>query len=59
MIRNALLVVRLTCCATIASAQRFPLWERFAKALQRQDGRHAGAVDEARPRVRYCSALCP
>jgi hypothetical protein len=31
MIRNALLVVILTVCATIASPQSFPLWERILK----------------------------
>jgi hypothetical protein len=31
MIRNALLVLILTVCATIASAQSFPLWERILK----------------------------
>ena len=29
MIRNALLVVTLTCCALIAAAQSFPLWEHI------------------------------
>jgi hypothetical protein len=31
MIRNAWLIVLLTACATIASAQSFPLWERILK----------------------------
>jgi hypothetical protein len=31
MIRNALLVVMLTGCATLAAAQNFPLWERILK----------------------------
>jgi hypothetical protein len=31
MIKNALLVATLTLCATIASAQNFPLWERLLK----------------------------
>jgi hypothetical protein len=31
MIRNAWLIVLLTACATLASAQSFPLWERILK----------------------------
>jgi hypothetical protein len=40
MIRNALLVVMLTGCATIASAQNYPLWERLLKY-------YSGKTDES------------
>ena len=39
MIRNALLIVTLTGCVTIASAQNFPLWERILK-------HYSGTTDE-------------
>src|ERR1700684_1226248 len=37
--RRTLLVVMLTCCASVASAQSFPLWERLLK-------HYSGKTDE-------------
>jgi hypothetical protein len=39
MIRNALLTVMFICCAALASAQSFPLWERILK-------HYSGKTDE-------------
>ena len=46
MIRSGLLLVSVTVCANLSSAQEFPVWERLLSHYSGKNRRDTRAVDE-------------